>query len=115
MAFARAPLTYASAVVAAPGTSVAPSAPIPDNCISITVQNTGTKTALVGIGAPPTALVAGTNASPIASGASMVYPLGDLASRGIMDEAQLTGSGLVYDAVGGANTVIITYQNKLGG
>lgn len=115
MAYAQLPVTIANAVVAAPGTSVAPSVPIPDNCISITVINTSLLLGgLVGIAVPGFALTAGTTAAPIPAGGSMVFPLGDLQSRGIMDEVQLAGSGFVYDAVGGAVTFVIVYQNKLG-
>jgi hypothetical protein len=115
MSFATVPFTFAAAAVAAPGTSVAPSAPIPMNCASVAILNTGAFTALVGIAAPGGALAAGVNATQVAPGASLTLPLGAFANRGVMDEGVLPGSGLVYDAVGGVTTCIITYKNYLGG
>jgi hypothetical protein len=114
MATSASPLSFANAVVAAAGTSVAPSSPIPDNCIAVAILNiSATQDALVGIAAPGAALVEGTNAARILAGTSLTLPLGALGSRGVMDESQLTASGLVYDGTG-ALTVDIIYQNALG-
>jgi hypothetical protein len=94
---------------------VAPSSPIPDNCVGILVLNTSaTIPALIGIAAPgAAALTERVNATRIPPGGSLTIPLGALGERGIMDESQLTGSGLVYDGVGGLPTLDITYQNYI--
>ena len=100
--------------MAAPGTSVAASAPVPDNCRSLVLLNVGANVALVGLGVPGPALVDGSTAIQIAVGRSLTIPLGDSLARGIMDQAQLAGSGLVFDAIGGAATIDIMYKNRIG-
>ena len=114
MAASARPFTFAQAVVAAVGTSVAPSAPIPDNCRAVTLLNIGANVALWGIAAPGAALVEGTNAARLAAGASITIPCGPISERGIMDESQLTASGFVYDALVGGTTIDVIYQNILG-
>lgn len=115
MATASAPLTFALATCAVVGTAVTPSSPIPDNCFAIVILNTGANAVLYGIAAPgAAALTEGTNAARINAGASLTIPIGSLSQRGIMDEVQLTGSGLVYSALVGATSLDITYQNALG-
>lgn len=114
MAVARLPITSALATVLVPGTSVAPSSPVPDNCTGLALVNTGLNPALFGIGVPGVPLTEGLNASRLAVGASLSLPLGDLFARGIMDEDQLAGSGLVFDALVGATAVGITYLNSIG-
>lgn len=114
MAYAKRPLTFAQAVVAVAGTAVAPSAPIPDNCVAVTILNIGANPALIGLAAPGAgALTEGTNATRILAGGAFTLPLGALGERGIMDQTQLAGSGIVYDGVGGVTTLDITYQNYL--
>jgi hypothetical protein len=115
MAIATVPLTFAQAVVAAPGTSVAPSAPIPSNCVAVTLLNTSKQVVLVGIAAPGGALTEGVDCTAIPANGNFTIPIGKLSERGIMDETITPGSGLVYDAVGGAATIDITYKNILGG
>jgi hypothetical protein len=109
-------LTFANAVVAAAGTAVAPSSPIPDNCVAVTLLNTSsTIPALFGIAsAGAGTLTEGTNACRIPPGGSLTIPMGAITQRGPMDESQLAGSGLVYDGIGGAVTVDIIYQNAMG-
>lgn len=114
MAVAKFPLTYALATVAAAGTSVAPNNPVPDNCTGIALLNTGANDALFGIGTPGGALVEGTSGSRLKSGASVSLPIGMIDVRGPMTAATLVGSGLIFDAIGGATTVGITYLNEIG-
>lgn len=114
MAVARAPLTYASASVAVPGTTVGPTAPVPDNCTGIGIQNTGSNPGWVAIGTPGGAALGLGSATYVAAGAAVTLPVGTTANRGIMDQSQLAGSGLVFDATGGATAFAITYINALG-
>jgi len=115
MATGFAPLTFASAVVAVIGTSVAPSGGLPPNCTVVVLRNSGVNTALFGIGVPgTTVLVAGANSMSLLAGATLALPLGVVDKRGIMDEAVLPGSGLIFDALVGATTVELMYENALG-
>lgn len=115
MAVSTRPLLPALATVAAPGTSVAPTVPVPDNCVGLVLRNTGGNTALFGVGAPGPALVAGVSGVSLPSGGSLSLPIGDVTLRGIMSQPSLAGSGLIFDAVGGATTVEILYQCQIGG
>lgn len=109
------PLQFADAVVAAPGTAVVPSSAIPDNCTQIVIYNRGANAALYGIAAPGVGTLAeGTNAARIPTNAALTLVIGGLADRGTMNQATVAGSGLVYDAVGGATTLDITYVCALG-
>lgn len=91
------------------GTAVAAGLALPDNCYLVMIQNTGANTLLIsdsGIAAA-TALVSGTNASPLASGATLSIPCGTLSERG-------AGQDMVYGASGGATTAVITYLCRFG-
>lgn len=115
MAFlATRPLTFASAVVAVPGTSVSPTAPVPANCTSLVLLNTGAKTLLFGIGPPGGPLTDGGDSTQIPVGVAFTIPIGDLSTRGIMDESVQPGSGIIFDAIGGPSSVDITYKNTVG-
>lgn len=122
MASTPVPMTFAQGIVLASGTSVGPTgtggaaAPVPDNCHTVMVTNpdtTGALTGLVGIGTAGGALTAGTTAQRIPSGTTRVLELGPVGNRAIMDQAQVAGSGLIFDSIGGALTLEITYLNTL--
>jgi len=107
-------LSFATAAVAAPGTSVAPSAGVPDNCHSILVTNPSTtETGLVGQGTPGAALVAGTNAQRVGPDRTLTLGVGTDRSRGRVDQAIQAGSGLIFDATA-ALTLEITYECLVG-
>lgn len=107
--------TFASAAVAAPGTSVAPSLAVPDNCHTILVFNTALAlTGLIGRAIPPAALVAGTNAIRIPPLTMFTLAVQTFFYRGPIDQAQLAGSGLAFDAIGGAITFDVQYLCTLG-
>lgn len=116
MAVQFVPLSFATAAVSSPGTSVAPSAPVPDNCHTILIYNPdGAQDVYVGIGAPGGAI------DPASATAVLVKPqerltlsLGTQRYRGILDQSVAAGSGLIFDASGGTPTVQITYLNALG-
>ena len=121
MALALAPMTFARGIVLVPGTSVVAvdgtpaAAPIPDNCYRIRVTNPdGANDGLVGVGTAPAALTAGINSTRIAAGTFEDFDLGTIGDRGPMDQATLNGSGFIYDAIGGAITLEVTYFNKIG-
>lgn len=104
-------LKFKTSTSAGPTTSTAVAADLalPDNCYLIMVQNAGANTLLIsdsGIEAGTT-LVAGTNSSPLAAGASLSLPCGTLSERG-------AGQDLVYGASGGATTAIISYLCRFG-
>lgn len=114
MANSNKPLAFAAAAVAVPGTSVSPSTAVPDNCVALVIYNASTTETLYhGIGSPGGALTPGVDAQPVPPGGSLTLTLGDVGDRGIMDEAESAGSGLVFDATG-AMTAYIEYQNRLG-
>lgn len=120
MALALAPLTFARAVVAAPGTSVIArgagdvAAPVPDNCHTVLVTNTSTLSdAYVGTGVAGAALTAGIGAALIPAGATLTLGIGPRAVRGSMDQAEQAGSGLIFDGAA-ALTLVVTYLNQLG-
>jgi hypothetical protein len=115
MAISTRPLLPALATVAAPGTSVSPSIAVPDNCIGLSLKNTGGNAALFGIGTPGGALVGGVSGNTLLAGESISLPIGSVAVRGVIDQAALAGSGLIFDAAGGATTVEILYQCQIGG
>lgn len=115
MAISTRPLLPSLATVAAPGTSVAPSVPVPDNCIGLSLKNTGGNAAIFGVGVPGGALVGGVSGNTLLAGESISLPIGDRALRGVMDQAILAGTGLIFDAAGGATTVEILYQCQIGG
>jgi hypothetical protein len=102
--------------VVVPGTSVAATVAVPDNCHTVRVHNpSGTNAILVGIGVPGVALVAGTNAEICVAGGDIYLPIGTYSgaetSRGPMDQAQVAGSGLVYDCGAVIAGISITYYN----
>ena len=108
MAVATSPVTFTTAVVAAPGTSVAVAAQPPDNCHTILVTNpSSTLTVLVGFATAPAALTAGSNAQRVGPGLTLTLALGTSAVRGFI-------ANLVCDAIGGAVTPEVTYLNRLG-
>lgn len=115
MALSTTAIRFASAAVAAPGTSVGPSLAVPDNCHTIIIRNThATLLGLVGIAAPPAALTEGTNAAGLPAGLGLTWDVGLLRERGVLDQAATAGSGLAFDAVGGAVTFGITYLCSVG-
>lgn len=111
MALATSPITHASAVVATPGTSVGPSAAIPDNCEEVIVYNShGAASLYVGIATAGGALTPGSTATLIPAGASFTFEIGNIKQRGNMAAA---ATGFVYDGTA-ALTAYITYVNRLG-
>lgn len=90
-------------------TAVAAGTALPDNCYLIIIQNTGANTLLIsdsGVAAGVT-LTSGTNANPLAAGATMSIPCGTLSERG-------PGQDMVYAASGGATTAVVTYLCRFG-
>lgn len=121
MALSHVPVAFARGIVAASGTSVAAvntagaAFPVPDNCDVVWVTNpSSTLTGLVGVGTAPAALTAGQNAQRVAPGVTVAMPIGRLGDRGYMNEATTAGSGLIYDSIGGALTLEITYYCRIG-
>jgi hypothetical protein len=116
MAIASSGLTFTSAAPAVVGTSVSPGTAVPDNCKSIVILNTSAAVAgLVGIASPGAGtLVEGPTGTRIPAGSSITLNVGTSESRGIMDEAQVAGSGLVFATLGAAITFDVTYVNALG-
>lgn len=121
MALSHVPIAFARGIVAASGTSVVAvntagtAFPVPDNCYEVWVTNpSGALTGLVGIGTAPTALVAGQNAQRVASSSRVELQIGTLTNRGYIDQAAKAGSGLIYDSIGGALTLEITYLCRIG-
>lgn len=121
MAIATVPITFARGIVAVAGTSVQPvaadgatPAPVPDNCYSILITNPSTTVVgLVGIGAPPTSLTAGVNAQRVPPSSTVTLGVGTRFRRGIIDQTQVAGSGLIFDA-SAALTLEVTYLNLMG-
>jgi hypothetical protein len=87
---------------------------MPDNCVGLSLKNTGGNAALFGIGVPGGALIGGVSGNTLLSNESISIPIGDVALRGVVDQAVLAGSGLIFDAVGGATTVEVLYQCQIG-
>lgn len=121
MALTITPITFARGIVAASGTSVvavdgaAVAAPVPDNCYTILVTNPSTTVVgLVGIGTAPTALTAGINAQRVPPSTTLTLGIGTAQRRGFMNQATVAGSGLIFDSIGGAVTLEITYLNQIG-
>lgn len=121
MALTTSPLTFARGIVLASGTSVVAvngagaAFPVPDNCYTILVTNPDTvKVGLVGVGTAPAALTAGINAQRVPPGATLTLSVGPIMLRGPMDPAQLLGSGLIFDSIGGALTLEIAYLSQMG-
>jgi hypothetical protein len=104
MAHAFQRFTYAIATVVAPGTAVAPSVALPDNCLEVLIRNPGPGLALAGISAVGAALAEGVDATGIPAGTSATLDVGI---------QQMVGTDLVYDATA-AGVVYITYVNRLG-
>jgi hypothetical protein len=115
MAVSSVPTSFALATVAVSGTAVAPSTAIPDNCHTVVILNRGAGDGLVGRAAPGAgALTEGTNATRIPANASLSLQLGTARVRGIMNNGDVAGSGLVYDGVGGTTpTFDILYLNEM--
>jgi hypothetical protein len=115
MALSTSAIAFTTAAVAAPGTSVSPGTAVPDNCHTVLVTNPSTTVVgLVGIGTAPTALTAGINAQRVPPGATLTLGIGTAQRRGFMNQATVAGSGLIYDSIGGAVTLEITYLSQIG-
>ena len=109
MALSTQPIVRARAPVAAPGTSVAASSPPPDNCHTIVFLNRSVNVALIGNGMPGVALVDnGVNSTALPANATLVWEVGVLSVRGV------SLADLIYDAVGGAANIDITYLCSMG-
>lgn len=117
MAVSQRPLAFASAAAAVPGTSVAASTPVPDNCHTILIRvPTGGGNVLWGQGtAGSTALVDGTNAQTILAGQTLTLGIGTKADRGSLDGVA-PNEGLIFDLppAGAAVTVSLAYLCWLG-
>lgn len=111
VAISSVPVAFATAIVAVPGTSVAPSLSIPENCHTILITNSSAaNTGLVGIATAPASLTAGVNAQIVQAGSTLTLAIGTASTRGFMLAA---GSSFVYDA-SAAMTLTITYLCALG-
>lgn len=92
------------AVVATPGTSVAPATAVPDNCHTVIILNQSSSgTVYVGNGAAGGALSLAGGATPIPAGGQLTLNIGVLSQRGGQ-------ANFIYDATV-ATTVAITYVN----
>jgi hypothetical protein len=108
-------MSFATATVAAPGVSVPPSVAVPDNCQGILVTNpSATVTGLYGMGVPGGPIVVGPGGGRIPPGASISLPIGTQSRRGVIDQGAQAGSGPIFDAIGGAVTLELTYLNVKG-
>lgn len=109
MALSPTMLSYASANVLVPGTSVAVSTQPPDNAHTILVTNPSpTLDALIGNAVAPAPLTAGENAQRVPAGRTVVLGVGPGSYRGPITD-------LVGDAIGGAVRLEVTYVNDLSG
>ena len=115
MAVSNNPVITTGAVVVAFGTSVAPTTAQPENCHTVIILNRGPVDGLYGRGAPGGALVERVSGNRLVAGGSITLALGTALQRGIMDQAAVVGSGLVYDGVGGNPSFDITYLQDLRG
>jgi hypothetical protein len=114
MALSAFPVVFANAASASTA-AVAPTVVIPDNCHTVVLYNPTLVDAFVGRASVGTPLVEGTNSTRLPSKSSLTLAIGTLAQRGVMDEALLAGSGLVYSSSGlVATSVDITYVCSLG-
>lgn len=104
MALAFATAVRARAAVLVPGTSVAPTTVIPDNCHTILFLNRSGNLVLIGNGVAGAAIPDdGVSGTPLLANAGLTWAVGVLALR------PSTLDDLIYDAVGGAANVDITY------
>jgi hypothetical protein len=87
-----------------PNTSVLASSPIPDNCHTIIFLNRSGNLVLIGNGAAGGALVDnGVDSTPLLANAELTWAVG------ILSERVSSLDDLIYDAIGGAANVDITY------
>lgn len=122
MALTIIPITFARGIVAVSGTSViavgpdgVTAAPVPDNCYTIMVTNPSTTVVgLVGIGTAPAPLTAGINAQRIPPSTTLTLGIGTAQRRGFMNQATVAGGGLIFDSIGGAVTLEVTYLDQIG-
>lgn len=115
MALSTTPIQFALGAATVPGTSVAPSLAVPDNCHTIVLVNvSAANTGLFGIATPPASLVDGTNAAQLPPLGSVTLAAGPYAQRGPLDQAQVAGSGLAFDCIGGAARFNVIYLCGLG-
>lgn len=109
MALATRCLVRTRATIAAPGTSVAAGTAVPDNCYTILFINRSGNLVLIGFGTAPAPLADNGTCTPLPGNATLTLPIGILAER-----CDLLAD-MIYDAVGGAANVDITYLCKLAG
>jgi hypothetical protein len=114
MALSTRPLSYGNASVGVPGTAVSPNNPVPENCHTVIALNTSAVDALYGQGLPGGPLTEGVDSARIPAGSSLTLDIGEVAARGIIDEGALTGSGLVFDGIGGSVRLDLTYLCTTG-
>ena len=99
--------------IAAPGTSVAPTLDVPDNCNEIVMLNLdSTETVYVGLGTPGGAVAPGSALFHLIPGLApgFVWTIGVLDTRpGTVTDA---AKKLVFDATGACN-VRVTYLNHI--
>jgi hypothetical protein len=114
MALSTRPFTYARAAVGVPGTAVSPNNPVPENCHTIIVLNTSAVDALYSQSAPGGPLTEGIDAARIPAGSSLTLDIGEVVMRGVIDEGTLAGSGLIFDGIGGAVVLNLTYLCNTG-
>ncbi len=94
---------------------VTPAVAVPDNCHTVLITNhSATLVGVVARGTAGGALVPGTSGQRIPPSTTLTLALGTRAVRGILDQAAQAGSGLIFDAVGGALTLEVTYLNQIG-
>lgn len=79
------------------------------------IWNKGAADALLGIAAPGVGtLVEGVNATRLPTLTALSLGIGLLVTRGIMDQAVVAGSGIVYAGIAGIGSLDITYVCVLG-
>jgi hypothetical protein len=100
--------TYSGAAPVA-AVFVAPTDPLPDNCVAVAMKNPnvpGAVDALFGNGAVGAAAVEGVNCARLQVGDSFTLPIGPLSERGL-------AYTLNYASVGGAIQIDLVYLNSL--
>jgi hypothetical protein len=91
------------ATVASAGTSVAAGTAVPDNCHTIIFLNRSGNIVLIGNGAAGGTLADDGTSTPLPGNASLTWEIGVMRTR------PSTLVDLIYDSIGGAANVDITY------
>ncbi len=108
MALATTSLVRTRATIAVAGTSVAAGTALPDNCHTIVLLNRSANLVLIGNGAAGGALADDGSNTPLPGNGSLTLEIGFLSQR------PTDLQDFIFDAVGGAANVDISYLNHTG-